>query len=74
MSARLTRRPSDRSITTTLALTGLIGAFMQTLATPIIPRLSNLVDTATADATWVLTSTLLAAAISTPISGRLGDM
>ena len=72
--ARLTRRPSDRSITTTLALTGLIAAFMQTLVTPIIPRLPDLLDTTTADATWVLTSTLLAAAISTPISGRLGDM
>ncbi|MBC7403662.1 MAG: MFS transporter [Microbacteriaceae bacterium] len=72
--ARLTRRPSDRSITTILALTGLIAAFMQTLVTPIIPRLPNLLDTTTADATWVLTSTLLAAAISTPISGRLGDM
>jgi MFS family permease len=72
--ARLTRRPSDRSITTTLALTRLIAAFMQTLVTPIIPRLPDLLDTTTADATWVLTSTLLAAAISTPISGRLGDM
>lgn len=51
--ARLTRRPSDRSITTTLALTGLIAAFMQTLVTPIIPRLPNLLDTTTADATWV---------------------
>jgi MFS family permease len=72
--ARLTRRPSDRAIITTLALTGLIAAFMQTLVTPIIPRLPNFLDTTTADATWVLTSTLLAAAISTPISGRLGDM
>ena len=72
--ARLTRRPSDRAITTTLALTGLIAAFMQTLVTPIIPQLPELLDTTTADATWVLTSTLLAAAISTPISGRLGDM
>lgn len=72
--ARLSRRPSDRAITTTLALTGLIAAFMQTLVTPIIPRLPDFLDTNTADATWVLTSTLLAAAISTPISGRLGDM
>lgn len=72
--AKLTRRPSDRAITTTLALTGLIAAFMQTLVTPIIPRLPDFLDTTTADATWVLTSTLLAAAISTPISGRLGDM
>jgi len=72
--ARLTHRPSDRAIITTLALTGLIAAFMQTLVTPIIPRLPDFLNTSTADATWVLTSTLLAAAISTPISGRLGDM
>ena len=72
--ARLTHRPSDRAIITTLALTGLIAAFMQTLVTPIIPRLPDFLNTTTADATWVLTSTLLAAAISTPISGRLGDM
>ena len=72
--ARLTRRPSDRAIIATLALTGLIAAFMQTLVTPIIPRLPELLNTTPADATWVLTSTLLAAAISTPISGRLGDM
>ncbi|CAN5346115.1 MFS transporter [soil metagenome] len=58
----------------TLALTGLIAAFMQTLVTPIIPELPKLLSTTQADASWVLTSTLLAAAISTPISGRLGDM
>lgn len=72
--ARLTKRPSDRAIISTLALTGLIAAFMQTLVTPIIPRLPELLDTTAGDSTWVLTSTLLAAAISTPISGRLGDM
>jgi MFS family permease len=55
----------------TLATTGLIAA---TLVTPIIPRLPRLLDTTTADASWVLIATLLAAAISTPISGRLGDM
>ncbi|MCU1578372.1 MAG: transporter [Rhodoglobus sp.] len=58
----------------TLAVTGLIAAFMQTLVTPIIPELPTLLDTTQADASWVLTATLLAAAISTPISGRLGDM
>ena len=57
-----------------LAVTGLIAAFMQTLVTPIIPELPKLLDTTQADASWVLTATLLAAAISTPISGRLGDM
>ncbi|CAN5565832.1 MFS transporter [soil metagenome] len=70
----LSRVPSDRLMIATLAATGLIAAFMQTLVTPIIPSLPLLLDTTTADASWVLTATLLAAAISTPISGRLGDM
>ncbi|PJJ61415.1 MFS transporter [Compostimonas suwonensis] len=71
---RLTRIPSDRAIIATLALTGLIAAFMQTLVTPILPELPQLLDTTVGDASWILTSTLLAAAITTPISGRLGDM
>ncbi|MDQ1525811.1 MAG: hypothetical protein QOG18_424 [Microbacteriaceae bacterium] len=71
---RLTRRPSDRAMIGTLAFSGLIAAFMQTLVTPIIPELPQLLQTNTADASWVLISTLLAAAITTPISGRLGDM
>ena len=71
---RLTSRPSDRAIVGTLALSGLIVAFLQTLVTPVIPDLPHLLSTTTADASWVLSSTLLAAAITTPISGRLGDM
>ncbi|MEP6480194.1 MAG: MFS transporter, partial [Rhodoglobus sp.] len=70
----LTRRSSDRAMIATLAATGLIAAFLQTLVTPIVPELPTLLNTSTADASWVLTATLLAAAISTPISGRLGDM
>lgn len=71
---RLTHVPSDRAIVATLAATGLIAAFMQTLVTPIIPELPVLLSSTSADTSWVLTATLLAAAISTPISGRLGDM
>jgi len=71
---KLTRVRSDRTIVATLAATGLIAAFMQTLVTPIIPELPQLLDSTAANTSWVLTSTLLAAAISTPISGRLGDM
>ncbi|WP_411698378.1 MFS transporter [Conyzicola sp.] len=71
---RLTRVYSDRTIVSVLAGTGLIAAFMQTLVTPIISDLPTLLDSVPADTSWVLTATLLAAAISTPISGRLGDM
>ena len=71
---RLTRVRSDNAMIATLAATGLIAAFMQTVVTPIIPELPALLSTSRADASWVLTATLLSAAISTPISGRLGDM
>jgi MFS family permease len=70
----LTRITSDRARIATLAGTGLVVSFMQTIVTPIYPHLPQLLHTTTADASWVLTVTLLAAAISTPISGRLGDM
>jgi MFS family permease len=70
----LTRVTSDRSIVAVLAGTGLLASFMQTLVTPIIPSLPKLLQTTAADSSWVLVSTLLAAAISIPISGRLGDM
>lgn len=71
---RLTRKPGDRAIVATLAFTGLIAASMQTLVIPVIPELPRLLGSTSADASWVLTSTLLAAAICTPVTGRLGDM
>jgi MFS family permease len=70
----LTRVSSDRARIATLAGTGLVVAFMQTVVTPIIPHLPEYLATNPADASWVLTATLLAATVCTPISGRLGDM
>lgn len=64
----------DAPVTIALAAAGLLGAFMQTLVTPLIPALPELLHTTTANAAWVLTATYLAAVISTPISGRLADM
>ncbi len=71
---RLTRRPSDGAMIGALAASGLVAAFMQTLVTPVIPELPQLLSTTLADSSWVLIATLLSAAITTPISGRLGDM
>lgn len=71
---RLTRVHSDNAILAVLAFSGLIAAFMQTIVIPIAPELPRLLNASSADATWVLSSTLLAMAVSTPISGRLGDM
>ncbi|MDI3406893.1 MFS transporter [Streptomyces cavernicola] len=57
-----------------LAFSGIVVAVMQTLLVPVIKDLPELLDTAPSDATWVLTATLLAGAVSTPIMGRLGDL
>ncbi|WP_046502707.1 MFS transporter [Streptomyces odonnellii] len=57
-----------------LAFAGITVAVMQTLLVPVIKDLPELLRTAPANATWVMTATLLAGAISTPIMGRLGDL
>ena len=57
-----------------LALAGIVVALMQTLIIPIVPDLPGLVGASAADAAWAITATLLAAAVATPVVGRLGDM
>ncbi|MFE1383909.1 MFS transporter [Streptomyces sp. NPDC058740] len=57
-----------------LALAGIVAALMQTLVVPLIGDLPRLLHTSASDASWVITATLLAAAVATPVAGRLGDM
>lgn len=57
-----------------LALAGMVSSFMFTLVVPIQSKLPELLDASREDTAWVVTSTLLAAAVLTPIAGRLGDM
>jgi MFS family permease len=57
-----------------LSFSGLVVSLMQTLVVPLIPDLPRLLDTTPANSSWVITSTLLAAAVCNPVSGRLGDM
>ncbi|MFV0407053.1 MAG: MFS transporter [Propioniciclava sp.] len=71
---RLTRKPPERVIVAVLAAAGLTSAFMFTLVVPIQAQLPELLNASREDTAWVLTATLLAAAVSTPIAGRLGDM
>ncbi len=71
---RLTRMPRQGAIVAVLAIAGLASSFMFTLVVPIQSKLPELLDASREDTAWVVTSTLLAAAIITPISGRLGDM
>ena len=71
---RLTRMPPQGGIVAVLALAGLASSFMFTLVVPIQTKLPELLDASRDDTAWVVTATLLAAAVITPISGRLGDM
>ncbi|WP_280429603.1 MFS transporter [Nocardia brasiliensis] len=68
------RRPAPAVLIATLGMVGVVVSLMQTLVIPIIPSLPTLLDTSAANASWVVTATLLAGAVATPISGRLGDM
>ena len=66
--------PSPRLVVAVLSSVGLVASLCMTLVVPLVPRLPELLHTTTATASWVITSTLLAGAVATPIAGRLGDM
>ncbi|MEU8269780.1 MFS transporter [Sphaerisporangium sp. NPDC049002] len=61
-------------VVSVLALCGIVVSLMQTIVVPLIPDLPRLLHTSASDASWVITSTLLAAAVCNPVSGRLGDL
>jgi len=65
--------PTGR-IVAVLAGVGIVAAIMQTLVVPLIGELPQLLNTTASNASWVVTATLLAAAVATPVAGRLGDM
>ncbi|MFJ6459560.1 MFS transporter [Streptomyces sp. NPDC091387] len=65
---------TGKGIVPVLAFAGITVAVMQTLLVPVIKDLPALLDTDPSNATWVMTATLLAGAVSTPIMGRLGDL
>ncbi|MEV6350607.1 MFS transporter [Actinoplanes sp. NPDC051851] len=61
-------------IVAVLAFAGIVVALMQTMVIPIVPDLPRLLGADAADTAWAVTATLLAAAVATPVVGRLGDM
>ncbi|CQR61112.1 MFS transporter [Streptomyces leeuwenhoekii] len=69
-------QPTTRSgaVVATLALAGTVAAIMQTLVTPLIAEMPQILDTTPSNAAWVVTVTLLVAGVCVPVSGRLGDL
>jgi len=66
--------PRVGPVVAVLAFGGIVVSLMQTLVIPLVPELPNLLNASPSDATWAITATLLAAAVATPVVGRLGDM
>lgn len=57
-----------------LAAGGVLVSLAQTLIIPLITQLPQIFNTSAANASWIITVTLLAGAVSTPVTGRLADM
>lgn len=71
---RLSRTPPTWPIIAVLAFAGACSSFMFTIVVPIQAELPELLDESREATAWVVTVTLLTAAITTPIAGRLGDL
>ncbi|PXW36178.1 UNVERIFIED_CONTAM: MFS transporter [Williamsia faeni] len=56
----------------TLSLVTTITSIVSSLGAPLVPKISTEFDIEITQAQWTLTATLLMAAISTPVLGRLG--
>ncbi|SEF91471.1 Major Facilitator Superfamily protein [Nonomuraea solani] len=61
-------------IVTVMAVAGIVASLTQTLVVPLIGELPRLLGTTASNASWVITATLLAGAVTTPVMGRLGDL
>ncbi|WP_281197113.1 MFS transporter [Microtetraspora niveoalba] len=68
------RSSRARGVVVVLSFAGILVALMQTLVLPLVSELPVLLHTTAADASWVITSTLLAGAVATPVISRLADM
>ena len=60
--------------TTILALCGMVVALQQTLVIPLLPEFPDILGVSADDSSWLVTATLLSAAIFTPIISRMADM
>ena len=74
MSATHETRPHTTRTLLILGVAALAFALAQTTVVPAIPELMRVLHTDASGVTWTLTGYLVAAAVFTPLVGRLGDM
>lgn len=63
-----------RWVVAVLCFSSLCAALMQSLVIPIQSELPDLLHTSASTASWVVTATLLGAAVAMPVTGRLADL
>lgn len=73
-ATRVSRAGHPGLVIAVLAFGSLCAALMQSLVIPIQSKLPELLGTSAANASWVVTATLLGAAVSMPVTGRLADI
>src|ERR1700760_4557660 len=66
--------PSEVTAVVVVAISGLMVSLNQSVLVPVLPQVRRDIGSSTTSTEWLLTSTLLAAAIAVPIVGRLGDL
>lgn len=57
-----------------LGASGITMSLMHTMIVPLLPEISTILRISQSSASWLLTVTMLAGAVSAPVLGRLGDM
>jgi MFS family permease len=57
-----------------LALCGTVVSLQQTMVLPLVPDLPGLIGTTAGNASWMITATLVAGAVATPVISRMADM
>jgi MFS family permease len=66
--------PSQIAALAVVATAGLMVSLTGSLLIPVLPQIAQSLGSSTTSTEWLLTSTLLVAAVAVPIAGRLGDM
>ena len=73
-SAKRAERTDSQWLVGVLCIAGTVVSLQQTLVVPLIPEWPKLLHTSEGNASWLVTATLLAGAVVTPILARLADM
>jgi MFS family permease len=71
---RSRRKSPTWAIIAVLSLCGTVVALQQTMVIPLLPDFPAILGVSPDDASWLVTATLLTAAVATPIMSRLADM